>query len=164
MSSMTNVRPRPYLAVPGYAYWLNPVGFEKEEGFFPLLLQTIQCPYVVEHPKIGTWLTLLYTAYGSKLLPILLSIGITTGLILSFDVPIPLNTMIGFLAGWNATSNNWRYVVPGIAKIYGFDTYQNNIRTESTQDIQSNMVNSGGFVGLGVFLGFLAHTFKFKIN
>ena len=149
MSSLTNVSirnaPPHYWPVQGYAAWRHPRGFEPAKGFTPLLLQTINTPWRVEHPKIITWATLLWTGYGAKrnmrwlgaIIPMFTS---------SLDeFPLPLGMITAFLCGANIDearkTGKWKYVLPALAKIYGVDPIRNSFRDNMyPEDVKGFMI------------------------
>ena len=125
MSSLTNVNirnaPAGYWPLFGHAAWKHPPNFEAAEGVFPLLLQTIQVPWEVEHPKILAWATLLQTAYGAKRNPFMTSTLLVILFVWTSGMPIPLGLVTAYLAGANIDARNWKHVLPAMVKMYGVD-------------------------------------------
>ena len=133
----------PYMTFPGYHAWLYPAPAPRREpqGFFPLILQTINTPWPVEHPKIVTWATLLWTGYGAKYQYRGVAAFLAAWLSWQADIPVPLGLVTAFLAGTCIDRREWKYVVPALTKIYGFDPLRNTFRNDNQENIT-------GFVAL----------------
>ena len=144
----------PYAPFPGYHAWLYPAPAQRRvnlaEGFFPLLLQTINTPWHVEHPRIVTWATLLWTGYGAKYQYRGLAAVMTGYFSWMGGLPLPLGITTAFLAGTCIDRREWKYVVPALTKIYGFDPLRNTF-----SDYPENVTGFMAIETVALLLGWL---------